>query len=207
MSPLPSRTTGRRRGRSAPIPVAVCLATTELLAEQPFEKLTVSGILVRSGVSRTSFYYHFASKEAVLAALVEQIADELDERIATLPRRPLGAHEAIRGALAAGFRVWEEHRAVLLVVQASARAESRLAGIWRELVEDRYVRPFAERLRAAQAAGQLAPGSDPLALSRALHWMSEHALYTHIASPERTSANVSVEALTHIWAASLGPSR
>jgi len=180
------------------------MATAELLAEQPLEKLTVSGILARSGVSRTGFYYHFASKEAVIGALVEQIADELDERIAALPPRRAGSHDAIRRALAASFALWERHRAVLLVVQAAARGESRLAAIWRALVEERYVRPFAERVRAAQAVGALARGSDPLALSRALHWMSEQALYAHIARAEPAPAQVSIEALAHVWAASLG---
>lgn len=199
--------TGRattRRGRSAPIPSAVCLATTELLAEQPLEKLTVSEILTRSGVSRTSFYYHFTSKEAVVAALLEQIADELDEQVATLPRRPLGTHETIKAALAAAFRIWDEHRTVLLVAQTAARAESRLGDIWRSLVEDRYVRPFAEHVRVAQAAGRLAPGSDPLTLSRTLHWMSEHALYAHVSGAAHAPAADAVEALAHVWAASLG---
>ncbi|ADB49801.1 TetR/AcrR family transcriptional regulator [Conexibacter woesei] len=192
-----------RRGGAAQIPAAVCLATTELLAEQPLAKLTVSGILARSGVSKTSFYYHFASKEAVVASLVEQIAEELDAQVAALPSREFGAREAIRGALSAGFGLWDAHRPVLLVVQAAARAPSPLGTIWQTLVEERYVRPFAERARSAQAAGRLAAECDPLALSRALHWMTEHALYAHIAGLDRTPPDVTAEALAHVWTTSL----
>lgn len=203
--------TGRRsqprRNGHAPIPAAVCAAAAELLAEQPLQKLTVSGILARSGVSKTSFYYHFASKEAVVAALVEQIAQELDERIATLPRDRFGAEAPIRGALTQSFELWEEHRTVLLVVQAAARGSSRLTAMWQALVEERYVRPFAERTRSAQAAGQVAAGCDPLALARALVWMTEQALYAHVAGLDRTAPSVAVDALSHVWATSLAPAR
>lgn len=204
--PPAGRRSQPRRGGVAPIPAAVCQATTELLAERPLAKLTVSGILARSGVSKTSFYYHFASKEAVVATLVEQIADELDAQIAALPSRGFGDRETIRAALSAGFGLWDAHRTVLLVVQAAARTPSPLGTIWQTLVEERYVRPFAERARAAQAAGRLAAESDPLALSRALHWMTEQALYAHAAGLDRTAPDVAAEALAHVWAASLaGP--
>lgn len=182
----------------------VCRATSELLAEQPLEKLTVSGILARSGVPRTSFYYHFTSKEAVVAALLEQIADELDERLAQLGCRAPGDHATISAALAAAFDLWDRHRAVLLVVQSSARAESPLGDIWRGLVEERRVRPFAEQLRTAAARSGAAPAGDTLALSRTLHWMSEHALYAHISGADAAHAPDAVEALAHVWAASLG---
>jgi AcrR family transcriptional regulator len=210
----PDAGTGRRsaaRGRGgAPIPDAVFRATEELLSEHSLERLTVSRILARSSVSRTSFYYHFPSKDAVLVAMLEQVAGRIVEQVAALPRRPLDPldlEQAIRVALQASFGLCERHRAILLVAQGALRAESELGVRWRALVEEWFVRPFAERLRAGQTAGRLGAGPDPLALSRALYWMSEQALYAHIAGTDRTPAATAIDALAHVWSASISPHR
>jgi AcrR family transcriptional regulator len=205
----PEAATARRapaRGRSGtPIPDAVFRATEELLSEQSLQRLTVSQILARSSVSRTSFYYHFPSKDAVLVAMLEQVARRIDDQIAELSRQRLDAAAAIRVALQASFALWERNRAILLVAQGALRVESELGARWRTLVEEWFVRPFAERLRAEQAAGRLAGGCDPVALSRTLHWMSEQALYAHIAGTDRTPAETVIDALAHVWSASLAP--
>jgi AcrR family transcriptional regulator len=202
----PRRRTAPRGRSGAPIPDAIFRATEELLTETSVQRLTVSGILARSSVSRTSFYYHFASKEAVLLAMLEQVATRAEEQIAALVRRRLQAEETIRAALEASFALWERHRAILLVAQGSLRDQSELGARWHALVEDGFVRPFAERLGAAQAAGRLSGEGDPLALSRALHWMSEQALYAHIAGTDRTPpVDRTVDALAHVWSASLAP--
>ncbi|MDO8209688.1 TetR/AcrR family transcriptional regulator [Conexibacter sp. CPCC 206217] len=207
-SDRPDIDTGRRasaRGRSgAPIPDAVFRATEELLAEGLLQRLTVSRILARASVSRTSFYYHFPSKDAVLVAMLEQVAAHADAQIAQLSDRQLEADAAIRVALEASVELWERHSAILLVAQGALRDDSELGEQWRTLVEERFVRPFAERLRRQQAAGRLAAGHDPLALSRALHWMTEQALYAHIAGTDRTPPRIVVDALAHVWSASLG---
>ena len=38
----------------------------KLMNEMPFEKITVSDIVLEAGVGRASFYRHFDSKEAVI---------------------------------------------------------------------------------------------------------------------------------------------
>src|SRR5436190_23480770 len=67
-------TTSRRRRR---VPASdrelrqeILAATEKLLEEQRFDELAVADILKAANVSRSSFYFYFESKHAVLAELV-----------------------------------------------------------------------------------------------------------------------------------------
>ena len=54
-------------------------AVRELLEEKPFAELSVSTISLRAGVARSGFYFYFDSKYAVLAQLMAEAAEELEE--------------------------------------------------------------------------------------------------------------------------------
>lgn len=55
---------------------AILEAATQLLTAQPWEDVTVSGLLDAAGISKGGFYHHFSSKEDVLSAVVLRLADE-----------------------------------------------------------------------------------------------------------------------------------
>ncbi|BBZ45187.1 TetR/AcrR family transcriptional regulator [Mycobacterium parmense] len=58
---------------------AILAAVRELLQEKPFAELSVSTISVRAGVARSGFYFYFDSKYAVLAQLMAEATEELEE--------------------------------------------------------------------------------------------------------------------------------
>jgi AcrR family transcriptional regulator len=58
---------------------AIIQAVRELLEEKPFAELSVSSISDRAGVARSGFYFYFDSKYAVLAQILGEVADELEE--------------------------------------------------------------------------------------------------------------------------------
>ncbi|MBU3687406.1 MAG: TetR/AcrR family transcriptional regulator [Mycobacterium sp.] len=73
----PRESAPRRRGdrqRSA-----IVHAVRELLTEKPFAELSVSTISDRAGVARSGFYFYFDSKYAVLAQILTEVAEELEE--------------------------------------------------------------------------------------------------------------------------------
>jgi len=55
---------------------AILEAASQLLAERPWEEVTVSGLLDAAGISKGGFYHHFTSREDVLAAVVLRLADD-----------------------------------------------------------------------------------------------------------------------------------
>lgn len=77
MSAVESAQAPRRRGDRQR--QAIVRAVRELLTEKPFAELSVSTISDRAGVARSGFYFYFDSKYAVLAHILGEAADELEE--------------------------------------------------------------------------------------------------------------------------------
>jgi AcrR family transcriptional regulator len=68
---------------------AIMQAVRELLQQKPFAELSVSTISVRAGVARSGFYFYFDSKYAVLAQILAEAAEELEELTQYFaPRQP-----------------------------------------------------------------------------------------------------------------------
>jgi AcrR family transcriptional regulator len=65
-------------------------------ARRGFRDTTVDDVCTEVGGSKGAFYGYFASKGALLLALLEDDAAELDEIMATLDRRSLTAVECLR---------------------------------------------------------------------------------------------------------------
>ena len=64
-------------------------AVRELLQERPFAELSVSTISLRAGVARSGFYFYFDSKYSVLAQILADAAEELEELTQYFaPRQP-----------------------------------------------------------------------------------------------------------------------
>jgi len=58
---------------------AIVTAVRELLQERSFADLSVSTISERAGVARSGFYFYFASKYAVLAVILGDASELLDQ--------------------------------------------------------------------------------------------------------------------------------
>jgi AcrR family transcriptional regulator len=69
---------------------AILQAVRELLQEKPFAELSVSTISLRAGVARSGFYFYFDSKYAVLAQLMAEVHEELEELTHYFAPRQLG---------------------------------------------------------------------------------------------------------------------
>ena len=73
------RNVGRLSGKEAGKLTKECLqkALVELMGEKPFDKITISELVLKSGVSRQSFYRNYSSKEEILKDLHEQLAEDI----------------------------------------------------------------------------------------------------------------------------------
>ena len=84
-----------RRSRGDRQREAIVTAVRELLQERSFADLSVSTISERAGVARSGFYFYFDSKYAVLAVILAEAGDLLDQLTHDFaPREPGETPEA-----------------------------------------------------------------------------------------------------------------
>ncbi len=81
-------------------------AMIELLETVPLEKMTVKQLCETSGISRTTFYEHYAIPQDCFHELVGEYIDELRSRLASLPEKDM--HHCMLEYL----KLMQEHRSV-----------------------------------------------------------------------------------------------
>lgn len=176
-SPAPAR---RRRGRPPAAPEdqaarqALIRAGLVHLTERGYGATALDEILAAAGVTKGSFYHHFASKAEFGAALIEAYgADFLAVLHRSLDRADLLPLDRL-GAFAAGAEAWmaaHGYRRGCLVgnlgQEMAALPEDYRARLQAVLAD--WQEATARCLRTAQAAGEIGPSEDPEALA-ALFW-------------------------------------
>jgi len=140
---------------------AILRALEELLAERPFSEVQIAQISRQAGVTRPGFYFYFPTKAAAVAALIAEVADEL-QRAATLWYDEDGDPEPrLRAGFAKSVGVWRRH-AALFVAMLDAIGSDRDAGsIWQEFF-DGFRDRVTDRVQA-DLGDQLATAGTPTA--------------------------------------------
>lgn len=164
-------------------------AAGSLMAERGFAGTSISAVSQRSGLPSGSIYWHFDSKEDLLAAVVEEGAQRWFDALPgpdDLPASPAEAVEAVLEAAAESLEQEPEFLRLLLLI-ALERAEvdeTSLALIRRvrALAHERLrklmvtlLEPFGER------GAELAPEFAALALS-----VADGAFIAHHIEPDET---------------------
>jgi AcrR family transcriptional regulator len=204
---LPARKAPGRPGGSRPedgrdLRTMIIAATERLLEQRRLEEITVLDVIEEARVSRASFYIYFESKYAPVAALAEELADQLyDVHWAPFfsgTESPTLANH--RDHWRDTVAVWGEHQAVLVAAAAAWRADPAAIEGWHALWT-RYVALNREFIERARASGMAPAGPDADALAAALTWMGENALYLAFtgASPELADPDQLAEIHALIW--------
>ncbi|MDT0306238.1 TetR/AcrR family transcriptional regulator [Streptomyces sp. DSM 44917] len=196
------------RGRRAPRPSGddrqlAILATAERLLEgRQFHTISIDELARGAGISRPTFYFYFASKEAVLLALLDRVAEEAGraagEALLGLAEDPPARW---RGALAAFYDIFRAHRAVVLaVVEAGASAGgAEVRGLWASVLGG-WIAHTARAIEAERERGAAPPGPPAHELAAALNSMNERVFYSSFADdglvPRGTDV---VEVTLHVW--------
>ena len=101
--PKPDRlATLRRNNEESNAFVRTCIeeALVRLMEEKPFERITVTDIARRAGVSRNAYYRNYASKEAILADYLDGVVGGISGALSRFDavRQTKGAWEALLAA-------------------------------------------------------------------------------------------------------------
>ncbi len=206
-------TTQRGKGRPRSVDAAgvgvaegIYAATERLLERQSFNDISVAHILAESGVSRTTFYFYFASKFTVLSGLLSRAMDDIFETVQPFLSR--AAEDAPEVALERSIRqvthAWHRHRLVLRAVNHHWQTEPELRTQWLTVVE-RFVVAGAAEIDRERADGTITSPVPSRTLAATLFWATERLL--HIAGmgiePNLPDEESAVASLVAIWRGTL----
>jgi AcrR family transcriptional regulator len=198
---------------SADLRERAILETAErLLAERPLHEISTGDLARGAGISRSSFYFYFASKEAVLLSLLDRVTAEAEAaREAALARVEEGTlAELCRAGIAAFHETFRAHRAVTLAAADARASVPEVREQWSRVMEgwigDTEALIEAERPAAAPYAGAGVPARD---LAVALNLMNERVLHASFAGEApAVGEDAVVDALVAVWVAAIrGPVR
>lgn len=142
---------------------ALLAAAEQLLLERGLHEISVDDLARGAGLSRSAFYFYFASKEQLLLALMDRLVTEQveaeDHAWADLARDPV---LACREVLTASLTTWEQHRGIFQAAAQVRRADLEVGALWERLIETFVERTtaFIERERARGAAPRTTPARE-----------------------------------------------
>lgn len=192
------RTTSHRKGDANQRAIVDTLE--RLLAEVPLTDISVADLARGAGISRSSFYFYFASKHDVLLALLDEAAGELQVAVQAMAANVAQDPRAqMTHGIEATARLWHEHGPALRGIVAAAETDDAVRAIWSDLVS-RFVDVNAEMIRAERRRGA-APdtGPSPEQLATALVRLNEHTFHLASVGVPPALGDDAAAVLTEIW--------
>ncbi len=146
--------------------------TRELLYTTSYRDLKVVDIARGAGTSPATFYQYFPDAESALWALADELVGEGRERL-TRPVRDgswngRAAYDTCERIAASFLEFWDEHRALLAVIDlAATEGDVRFREIRLQLLMS-FTDALAEEVRVQRDAGRLPADLDPTATASVL---------------------------------------
>ncbi|MBT3154590.1 TetR/AcrR family transcriptional regulator [Streptomyces sp. CHD11] len=136
---MPQARTASRKARAAQTRAALLDAARGLFSERGYLNTKITDITAAAGRSTGSFYEHFTGKDELLQALLAEMEDARDERMAGLehPRdHDLTDRDQLRDHVGAAWTVMRQNRPVALALfQAMVANDPGTGRAWRDLRE------------------------------------------------------------------------
>ncbi|SOD98492.1 TetR/AcrR family transcriptional regulator [Blastococcus haudaquaticus] len=194
------------RGRRAARPsgddreLAILATAERLLAEKPLSAISVDDLARGAGISRPTFYFYFASKDAVLLSLLDRVVAEADAATLDASLLPAaGPRAGWRLAITTYFETFRAHRALTLAWAEARSTNAEIRELWARVFDD-WAQRCAVAIDAERARGAAPPGPPARDLAVLLTSMNERALYaTFSGDGPAVAESAVVDVLLEVW--------
>jgi TetR/AcrR family transcriptional regulator, ethionamide resistance regulator len=171
-------------------------AAEHVLQTNPPSALTIDRVARVAGASRSSLYFYFQGKWAIVDQLIERASQEMFDRNIAFDDAPdLASY--LRAVVSSAAVGWRNHRAVFLAATERSAHADEGTDRWRSIMGG-----FADAMaRRIDQEPSCAPAVAALGGSRAAAeiacWMVERNLFMHYSGPRRDAdTDALVDALT-----------
>ena len=161
-----ARSTTRRTGYSSSTKRALLENATQLFAAHGYAGTSLDEVVAAARVTKGALYHHFPSKQALLAAALDEALEGLDTAVAEAARATDGrsAHDRLRATVLAAVRLLAEHRpAVTLLLRVRGNSALEIAALDRRR---RIDVELADLVTEAVAEGSVRSDLPPEVVSR-----------------------------------------
>jgi AcrR family transcriptional regulator len=185
------RVTGEDRER------AILETAERLLAQRPLHEISVDDLARGAGISRPTFYFYFASKEAVVLSLLDRLVAQARQGIelAMLASDP---PRVIREGVRSVYETFRAHRPLVLAVIGLRQTVPEARELWARVMET-FVAETAAAITAERARGAAPDGPPPRELAIALNLMNERVLQSALEGQPPSIGEDVVDTLTATW--------
>jgi TetR/AcrR family transcriptional regulator, ethionamide resistance regulator len=205
-APGPMSRRGGRPSKGDQREEAILDAAERLVMAGGYASASVADLAEAAGISRAAFYFYFASKEALLASVVDRAVQGFNDRIAAVMDVPDGADPAaaLRASVEAAGELWWEHSAVLCT---SVELGARMPEVYQRTQENLAIvnRPTVAMLRRYGRVPEAEDPEEADALVVDLTLLSERVFF-HVMreGPARDELDRAVGRIARIWLRAFG---
>lgn len=183
--------------------LAILATAEQLLEDRPLTEISVDYLAKSAGISRPTFYFYFASKEAVLLTLLDRVFNKANAALETLIKnRDNKRGNKWRTGINVFFETFGSHKAVTCAGQVT-RDNTEVRKLWSTFMQ-KWISYTAAVIDAERKRG-VAPDTLPTTeLATALNLMNERALFASFTAeqPHVPESRV-LDTLVHIWVSSI----
>jgi AcrR family transcriptional regulator len=161
----------RRRGRPGNDRETVLRRAIELFNRQGYDATSINDLAVDLGVSKSALYHHFASKEALLAAALDEALEGLTAAVASAADATQDdrAHDRLRATIESSVAILASHLpAVTLLLRVRGNSPLEQSALERRRHIDDQLATLVER---AVAEGDLRDDVPPDLISKLVFGM------------------------------------
>lgn len=176
---------------------AILAAARDAITEEPYERVTIDGIARRAFVSRTTVYFYFPNKRAVVDRLIQRVFSDMYEAARPYVEGDGDPRVELRRALARTVAVVNRDESVLKIAFVLSGGEDHLPQQWAPYIQ-RLVEAASQRIARDQQSGR-APGDIPARdAAQALMSMVERHVTLEILNGGRPGHD-SIRVLSELW--------
>ena len=180
---------------------AILETAERLLEERPLSEISVDDLAKGAGISRSSFYFYFPSKDAVVLTIIDRLvaaaAGSREQALKTMAEGELRA--GLRQGLDNLYSAFRSRRAVTLAAAELRLRNPEARELWSEVMEG-WVADVTAVIEAERARGAAPAGQPARELAIALVQMNERVQYaTFTGEKPSLEEDRVIDVLVDIW--------